>query len=145
MKPPPIPQDTQGRTRKRARILFAVITVLLAVVGGCIYLNPAWASYVFGEVSPGCIFRKHTGLACPGCGGTRAIRAMMEGNFITAARYNIMLPLLAIGLLIEYLRLPLIGFTGAKDFHQSKWYMRSIIIFAWAVIAWFIVRNLIGV
>ncbi|MBR3944835.1 MAG: DUF2752 domain-containing protein, partial [Akkermansia sp.] len=106
MTPPPVPQDTQRPTRKRARILFAVITVLLAVVGGYIYLNPAWASYVFGEVSPGCIFRKHTGLACPGCGGTRAIRAMMEGHFMTAARYNIMLPLLAIGLVIEYLRLP---------------------------------------
>lgn len=29
-----------------------------------------------------CMFNKITGLCCPGCGGTRALRALLQGNIL---------------------------------------------------------------
>jgi len=37
---------------------------------------------------PGCRFHQWTGLNCPGCGATRALYALLHGNFSTAFRDN---------------------------------------------------------
>ncbi len=37
---------------------------------------------------PACPFHAFTGLLCPGCGGTRAIAAMLRGHFAQAFRLN---------------------------------------------------------
>ncbi len=54
---------------------------------------------------PGCQFRRHTGLACPGCGMTRAAHAALNGQFIQAFKFNalgmVLLPVACIGLLPE--------------------------------------------
>ncbi|MEO5716235.1 MAG: DUF2752 domain-containing protein [Luteolibacter sp.] len=39
-------------------------------------------------LSPGCFFRKLTGLNCPGCGGTRAFFAFLRGDLVTSLRMN---------------------------------------------------------
>lgn len=39
-------------------------------------------------VQPFCIFKKLTGLPCPGCGGVRAIRLLMEGKVLQALYIN---------------------------------------------------------
>ena len=53
-----------------------------------------------------CIFRKVTGLLCPGCGSTRMIREILQGNFIKAFHYNqflfLSLPIFII-LFIDYM------------------------------------------
>lgn len=38
---------------------------------------------------PECIFYKTTGYLCPACGNTRCVKALLNGDVITAARYNI--------------------------------------------------------
>ncbi len=43
---------------------------------------------------PGCLFRRATGLLCPGCGGTRAISALFAGRLDVALYLN---PLVALG------------------------------------------------
>ena len=35
-----------------------------------------------------CGFRVRHGIYCPGCGGTRALIALLEGNLIQSLRYN---------------------------------------------------------
>jgi hypothetical protein len=56
---------------------------------------------VRGQVSPGCPFRALTGLDCPGCGGTRAVYALTQGDLAAAFEHNLLamlvLPLLVIG------------------------------------------------
>lgn len=37
---------------------------------------------------PVCLFRKMTGLACPGCGSTRALHALLHGDVVTAFKFN---------------------------------------------------------
>lgn len=53
-----------------------------------------------GHLSPGCPFRTLTGLDCPGCGGTRALFALTQGDLSLALNHNVLtviaLPLLAL-------------------------------------------------
>lgn len=46
-----------------------------------------WRNEVFA-LSPGCVFYRLTHLHCPGCGGTRCMRALSDGRVLTALRMN---------------------------------------------------------
>ena len=54
----------------------------------------AGAAYVFifepGRTGffPACLFRVLTGFACPGCGSTRGLHALLHGDVITAFKFN---------------------------------------------------------
>lgn len=41
---------------------------------------------------PSCIFKERTGYPCPGCGGTRAIMAFLDGNIIQSVQYHPVVP-----------------------------------------------------
>jgi hypothetical protein len=62
--------------------------VALAAVAGVVVLNEliGWWRGTGGAVL--CAFRVATGAPCPGCGGTRAILAMLRGDFAGAVRLN---------------------------------------------------------
>ena len=69
-----------------ANLWFAaiVLTVAGAGIGAVVFFfNPA--AYPFYPV---CQFHRLTGLNCPGCGGTRALYALVHGHFSTALRDN---------------------------------------------------------
>ena len=61
-----------------------------------------------GSTAIRCVFYELTGLYCPGCGSTRAIRALMNGQLKQAFLFNPLLFVLGppafIVLLYEYLR-----------------------------------------
>ncbi len=65
---------------------FAVIILGLAGVGAGVmvfFFNPTTHAFY-----PICQFHRLTGLNCPGCGATRALYALLHGNFSTALRDN---------------------------------------------------------
>lgn len=35
-----------------------------------------------------CVFQELTGLYCPGCGGTRAVKALLKGDLLTSFLYH---------------------------------------------------------
>lgn len=39
---------------------------------------------------PVCLFKKLTGLDCPGCGSTRALYSLLHGRLVEAADYNLL-------------------------------------------------------
>lgn len=41
---------------------------------------------------PACPLLKLTGIACPGCGSTRGMHALLHGDIVTALDYNVLLP-----------------------------------------------------
>lgn len=65
----------------------------------------------------GCVIRSHTGILCPGCGGTRAARHLLKGQWVEVAKENLLIylvlaaVLLQIGVIIARLKrgLPLRG------------------------------------
>lgn len=67
-----------------ACLLTLSVAVMFALFVVAVYRDPS----VLTTFPPPCIFRKATGIYCPGCGSTRALRALFEGDFLAALRYN---------------------------------------------------------
>src|SRR5262245_35936411 len=68
----------------RRLALLAIIGVLL---GGLILVyavSPDSTSYF-----PKCIFHAATGLRCPGCGSSRCLHALLHGDILQAAAFNV--------------------------------------------------------
>lgn len=70
-------------------------TVLYGLI--CIFAVPAlllgagyvWATaHIIPEAVAGCMFLRATGLYCPGCGGTRAVMALLRGDILLSAKYH---------------------------------------------------------
>lgn len=112
----------------------------LAVLGLC------FAAYMLRETGgagwmPGCVFRKVTGLECPGCGMTRATYAALHGRIGDAFRFNpvgmVLLPLAMIGIAIE-----VIGWVRGKPLpfrlNPGRWGAVAIGV---GLILWWIGRN----
>lgn len=43
-----------------------------------------------------CLFQQMTGLYCPGCGGTRAVRALLAGHPFLSFLYHPVVPYMAV-------------------------------------------------
>ena len=66
-------------TRKHWRLTLALVLALLAASAAVALL----ANYSPTQLRlPSCFFRKLTGLYCPGCGSTRALRRLLRADFI---------------------------------------------------------------
>jgi hypothetical protein len=66
--------------------IFAGIVLGAAILGtGAIvfFFNPSTHGFF-----PTCMFHAATGLYCPGCGATRALYALLHGNFLLALKDN---------------------------------------------------------
>jgi hypothetical protein len=87
----------------RWKIHFAATTVLSSIA--CLYWLPP-ARYTF---YPRCPFFALTNLECPGCGMTRALAALLHGQFALSWHYNplalLLLPMLAAYFATGYARL----------------------------------------
>ena len=63
-----------------------VFFIWLTLVAGAGYLwvfEPGRSGFF-----PACPFRLLTGFACPGCGSTRGLHALLHGDLITAFKFN---------------------------------------------------------
>ena len=139
---PPIPPRREHSRTRRKLVWVGVLALLLLVVGVCF---PTELAALVREVSPGCWFRRLTGLSCPGCGGTRAAGALLRGDVLAAFRYNMLLPLGLLVLAAEYVRLLRVYFGHRRDWRDSRPYVRSLIIFSWLVLIWAVARNVLGI
>ncbi len=74
------PKITRARERFTVLMLIAALAGLAAVV---FRFNPATHAFY-----PICQFHRLTGLNCPGCGMTRALFALLHGEFLQALRDN---------------------------------------------------------
>lgn len=50
----------------------------------------------FGRQGYPCLFRLLTGLYCPGCGGTRALKCLLQGKVLTSLYYNPLIVYMAV-------------------------------------------------
>lgn len=91
-----------------------------------------------------CLFHLLTGLDCPGCGCQRAFHACLDGQWMEAWRYNLILPF-AVAYIILLLILPFLPGKAVKSFYghltspTAGWLILSIILL------WWIIRNAIAI
>lgn len=98
---------------------------------------------------PGCLFRKFTGLDCPGCGMTRATYAAMHGRIGEAFRFNpvgmVIFPLAVLGISIELigwirgrprsLQVGAKGAWGLAFLVIAFWFLRNIPFYPFTLLA----------
>ena len=89
----------------------------------------------------GCRFFKLTGIYCPGCGNTRCIGAMLDGNLLLALRNNALLPFIV--LLLACLYIELLADIFGKKLRLMPRNPRIWFIAAGLFAVYFIVRNFI--
>ena len=121
-------------SRPSVRPLTIGSAIVAAAVG-------AWILYTFppgaGSFYPPCVFRRVTGLLCPGCGSTRALHQLLHGHIEAAIRLNPFLFVVMLG-----------GVYATPSFLQGRippLFMKTW--FAWAcfavVMTWWILRNVL--
>lgn len=65
--------------------------------------------------SPPCPFLALTGIDCPGCGGTRATLALLDGDLHRAVDHNLLVLLLGVGLLVLAVRWAILRRSDAQE------------------------------
>lgn len=80
-------------------IMYRLLNVLLGL--GLLYLIPVFfrkKDILYGIVGNiGCPIHAFTGGYCPGCGGTRAVRMLLEGHILKSLYYHPLVGYVALG------------------------------------------------
>lgn len=93
------------------------VAILLAVLYQCVFKK------IFPTVP--CFFHTYLGIYCPGCGGTRALRALLQGHFLRAVWYHPLIPygaVIFLGFLLTQ-GLHRMGFRKIKGWRFHYWYL----------------------
>lgn len=129
------PPSRKGSLSVFWKCLYIAAPFALAGLAFCLRGPVLWLSGVL----PSCPFHRLTGLYCPGCGNTRGVLALMDGDLLLSLRYNIS-PLLILTLLAL-----LYAEWGFRLFAKPKRLLprsaRFWILFGVAVGGYLIIRN----
>ena len=100
--------DDPVRRRLAVRIFLSVFFVSLGTVFLFIlaYVPPSGESFY-----PKCMSHTLTGLHCPGCGTTRALHALLNGQVRQALTYNLLIPVMV----------PLLAYHLFRGLFHSLW------------------------
>ena len=112
---------------------------LAAAVAGLVllkFVNPTATNLL-----PQCPLHAMTGWNCPGCGATRGMHALLNGDILTALHFNSMLVIIVPALIYVLLLMFSVGFRGRTLTlpRQSPLYVWAILIL---MLGFGIVRNL---
>ena len=128
---------TKEKTQKILRALAVIgIPLLLALL----------AVFLIEKIGGGlpCPFFKVTGYRCPGCGNTRAAMALVHLRFRESLRFNYAYPAEFFYLGKVYV-IAAVNFVRTGKLHYLPKYPALEIAFLVLLIAWGVVRNLLGI
>ena len=126
---------------KRYKTYQKVLVILLPFVSvGALWLL---ADFALKHVMlPECQFYKWTGLYCPGCGDTRAVIALMNGDVLLSLRQNaLIIALLLLGIAM-YAEL-LLKVVFEKKFKSPVFNLKFLVIFLVLFSVYAVVRNFV--
>ena len=117
----------------------AVGLLLLAALALLLFVDPAESVWM-----PKCPVKLLTGLDCPGCGGQRAVHAMLQGDVAGAIRYNWFLLYAAPYLLL--LVVERFFLRGECRQRVQRWAENKYVVWFYIVsyCVWFVARNIMN-
>ena len=92
-----IPNNRLDIVLTKSPMTFSRRQLLLAISAAILLIAALAAVYVMEpgntiqRFMPKCPFHQMTGMHCPGCGGTRAVHALLHGHPLKALRFNAIL------------------------------------------------------
>lgn len=89
-----------------------------------------------------CLLYASTGIYCPGCGGTRAIKALLQGRFLLSLWYHPLIPygaVIAGGFMLTQ-GLHRLGFRKVRGWKFHSWYLYVSVII---IVCNFLLKNLL--
>ncbi len=92
-------KDKDNNKKKEQNKILKVISVQLMLVLGII-LAYLFVRSEYVNIIPECRIYQEFGILCPSCGGTRAVISMTNGNIFDALRYNLIISIGIIYLII---------------------------------------------
>ena len=125
----------------KQRLIKAVAIALIATALIFLYLRFVEAT----GFMPRCLIKWGTGYDCPGCGSQRALLALVHGHPLQALQYNlILIPALAyLALLLAAWLCP--NSTRLKRISEIATSPLVLVGIAIVILAWAIVRNVLGI
>ena len=120
--------------------LFHIGLIFLAGAVGAGFLY----YFVLSRFLPGvpCFFSSILGIYCPGCGGTRAVKALLQGQLLLSLWYHPVVPYTVVvwgGFMITH-GFHRLGVNWIKGWKFHYWYLYAAIILA---VGNFLVKNLL--
>ena len=76
-----------GLSKKEEKVLYWIGIAILFVTMILVILVKMLDIHL-SEFFPGCLLLRFTGFYCPGCGGTRAVIALFQGQFVKSFFYH---------------------------------------------------------
>lgn len=142
--------ETVSELRKRKREdrdkleteLFYIGILLLVAGIGIVAAYYFWLRRFLPQVP--CIFLQMAGIYCPGCGGTRAVTALLHGRILQAVWYHPLVPYTAVvagGFLLTQ-GLERMGVKGVRGWRYHNWYLYGAVAL---VMGNFLLKNLLKV
>ena len=125
--------------KKRKALEDSLYTAGLLFAGRGLVLMILYLKFLVPFLPEGyCFFQRMFGIYCPGCGGTRAVVALLKGQFLRSLWYHpfVMYAVVMFGgfMLTNTLkRLSILPFKGWKFHNWYLWVALSIIIANWLV------------
>ena len=121
--------------KKRIRNVILLTLGLLALA--------ALLAFLFANgVSVGCVFKRLTGLLCPGCGNTRATFALLRLDLAEMLRFNLLYPFEMLYLVRLYVLCAINYVKNGRFSYHPKPDTVDILLLV-SLILWTVVRNLI--
>lgn len=115
--------------------ILPLIFISVMLIGGNLYMK-----YIAVLHIP-CFFNLLTGLWCPGCGGTRSLNALMNGDILKSLHYNSAVILILIILILLYIQQILkINGSSKKILLSGE---KPVIIITIIMLLYYIIRNFI--
>ncbi len=119
------------------RLLLLVVAIAVLLVFGFIYyaLDPSTTG-----IFPRCGFLSLTGYKCPGCGGQRAVHALLRGDVVAAFKFNPIL-MIAIPWIVFCL------FVESRRTRNPRLYARFnpdllLLVLLALIFVWWLLRNI---
>lgn len=113
--------------------ILGVLAMPLGILAFLVYYRLFGTNPIISSRYNGCIFHTMTGFYCPGCGGTRAVVALLHGNILMSFYYHPLVPYSVFVYLLYMVthtleRLKIKNIRGLR-FHEQFFYVAIVIIF----------------